>query len=95
VNLFPSAVEDVVRRTPGVAGEYLVVLDGEVTDRVTGALTGIKVRVEAEPGRAEDVQHRLAAAIRAELTVRAVVQPVPPGSLERHTHKAKRVVHEP
>jgi phenylacetate-CoA ligase len=94
VNLFPSAVEDVVRRTPGVAGEYLVVLDGEVTDRVTGALTGIKVRVEAEPSRAEDVQHRLAAAIRAELTVRAVVQPVPPGSLERHTHKAKRVVRE-
>jgi phenylacetate-CoA ligase len=94
VNLFPSAVEDVVRRTPGTTGEYLIVLDRDVTDPGTGSLTAIKVRVEAESGQAEDLQHRLAAAIRAELTVRAVVQPVAPGSLERHTHKAKRVVRE-
>jgi hypothetical protein len=26
--------------------------------------------------------------------VRALVEPVPPGSLERHTHKAKRVLRE-
>jgi phenylacetate-CoA ligase len=40
------------------------------------------------------VRERLAAAVRAELTVRALVECVPPGSLERHTHKAKRVLRE-
>lgn len=94
VNLFPSAVEDVVRRTPGVTGEYLIVLDGDVTDRVTGALTGIKVRVETEAGRADEVAQRLAKAIRAELTVKALVEPLPEGALERSTHKSKRVVRQ-
>lgn len=94
VNLFPSAVEDVVRQTPGVTGEYLIVLDQDVKDPVTDALTGIKVRVECEPGREEEVRGALASAVRAELTVRAVVEVVPAGSLERSTHKSKRVVRE-
>src|SRR5690606_37161157 len=51
VNLFPSAVEDVVRRTEDVVGEYRIVLDDDVTDRTTGALTAIKLRVEADPER--------------------------------------------
>lgn len=94
VNLFPSAVEDVVRRTSGVTGEYLIVLDHDVVDVVTGALSGIKVRVEVQAGREDEVRTGLAAAIRAELTVRAVVEPVAEGSLERSTHKSKRVVRE-
>lgn len=94
VNLFPSAVEDVVRRTPGTTGEYVIVLDGSVRDGVSGALTGIKVRVEASPGREAEVQSELTAALRATLTVRAVVEILPEGSLERSTHKSKRVVRE-
>lgn len=94
VNLFPSAVEEVVRRTEGTTGEYQIVLDTDVTDPVTGYLTGIKVRAEVEPGAAEAVRQRLAAAVRAELTVRCVVEPVPDGTLPRSTHKSKRVVRE-
>jgi phenylacetate-CoA ligase len=94
VNLFPSAVEDVVRRAQGITGEYRIVLDADVTDGVTGALTAIKLRVEAEHALSDEVRERLAAAVRAELTVRALVECVPPGSLERHTHKAKRVLRE-
>jgi len=92
VNLFPSAVEQVVRRTEGTTGEYLIVLDDDVTDDVTGYLTGIKLRVEVEPGCTHDVAHELASAVRAELTVRCLVEVAPAGSLPRSTHKSKRVV---
>jgi phenylacetate-CoA ligase len=95
VNLFPSAVEQVVRRTAGTTGEYVIVLDRDVTDPVTGYLTGIKLRVEVEPGVPADFGSRLAAAVRAELTVRCVAEPVPEGTLPRSTHKTKRVVRQP
>ncbi|MDZ5446370.1 AMP-binding protein [Micromonospora sp. 4G57] len=92
VNLFPSAVEQVVRRTPGTCGEYLIVLDDDVTDPVTGYLTGIKLRVEVEADCSPDLAHELARAVRAELTVRAVVEVLPEGTLPRSTHKSKRVI---
>ncbi|MEU8367376.1 phenylacetate--CoA ligase family protein [Micromonospora tulbaghiae] len=91
VNLFPSAVEQVVRATPGTCGEYLIVLDEDVTDPATGYLTGIKLRVEVT-GDDQRVARELAHAVRAELTVRAVVETVPEGALPRSTHKSKRVV---
>lgn len=94
VNLFPSAVEEVVRRTEGTTGAYLIVLDRDVTDPVTGYLTGIKLRVETEPGVPEGFADRVAAAVRAELTVRCVAEAVPAGSLPRSTHKSKRVIRE-
>jgi phenylacetate-CoA ligase len=94
VNLFPSAVENVVRRTPGLNGEHQIVLCPEVTDPVTGYLTGIKLRVETVPGASERVADDLSHAIRSELTVRAQVERVPEGTLARSTHKSKRVVRE-
>lgn len=94
VNLFPSSVENLVRAAPGTAGEHLIILDKDVTDPQTGYLTGIKVRVEVEDGAPEDTAAQLAKTIRAELTVRAIVEPVPVGSLERSTHKSKRVVRD-
>jgi phenylacetate-CoA ligase len=92
VNLFPSAVEQVVRRTPGTSGEYQIVLDADVTDPVTGYLTGIKLRVEANTSRPADLAAELARAVRADLTVRAVVEVVPEGTLPRSAHKSRRVV---
>ena len=94
VNLFPSAVENIVRRTAGLNGEHQIVLDKDVTDSETGYLTGIKVRVETTPGTPTDVVRELSHAIRAELTVRALVETVPEGTLVRSTHKSKRVVRE-
>jgi Coenzyme F390 synthetase len=94
VNFFPSAVESLVRKTPGTTGEHLIVIDKDVTDAQTGYLTGIKIRVEVEDGARESAVEQLAKTIRAELTVRAVIEPVPSGSLVRSTHKSKRVVRE-
>jgi phenylacetate-CoA ligase len=90
VNVFPSAVENVVRRTVGDLAEFRVVLDPALADPSTGYPTALRLQVEAAtPG---DLPARLAAALRAELQVRAVVDVVKPGELPRTTHKARRVV---
>lgn len=93
VNLFPSAVEDVVRSLPELNGEYQVIVDDEVRDPRSGHLNAIKVTAEATadpcpPG----VAGELATRIRATLTVRALVEVVPPGTLQRSTHKARRLI---
>lgn len=94
VNVFPSAVEQLVRRTPRALGEYQIVLSDRVTDPRTGYLTGIELRVETDaPDRAAFTAD-LAAAVRAELGVRCQVDAVDAGTLPRSTHKSKRVVRE-
>lgn len=93
VNLFPSAVEAVVRGFEGASGEHQVVIDSSVKDPSTGFPTGIKLRAEL-PGDDPDAAHRLEKAVRAALTVRCVVESVPIGSIERSTHKSRRVVYE-
>jgi phenylacetate-CoA ligase len=92
VNVFPTAVEDVIRSIPGTTGEYLIILDQEVTDPASGFLTGLKLRVEALDDGQPDLQARVASTIRTKLHVRAIVEVVPPGTLPRSTHKAKRIL---
>lgn len=93
VNVFPSAVESVVRRTMGSAGEFRIVVDPGLRDRATGFLTAIRVDVEVDDPRSPDLD-TLSARIREELLVRAVVKPLAPGTLPRATHKASRLVRD-
>ncbi|NKQ51660.1 phenylacetate--CoA ligase [Amycolatopsis sp. K13G38] len=90
VNVFPSAVENVVRRCAGDLAEFRIVLDPALEDPVTGYPTALRVQIEA--AAEGELPARLSAALRAELQVRAVVDVVPPGELPRTTHKARRVV---
>lgn len=94
VNVFPSAVEDTVRRTAGTTGEYRIVLDADVLDRTTGYPNAIKVQVEAQPTAEQGLADRLATSIRAEHTIRALVEVVAPGTLPRQAHKSQRVVRD-
>ncbi len=94
VNVFPSAVEDLVRRNPGAGSEYRIVLDRELVDPRTGYATGFRLQVEALPGAPADFGPRLAETVHRELKVRPVVEVVEPGQLPRSTHKTKRVVHD-
>lgn len=91
VNLFPSAVEDVIRRTDGVEGEFRIIVDRSLQDPSTGFLTGIKVEVELPTG-SEHLAEEVSKRIRAELTVRAHVSAVAPDTLPRSTHKSSRLV---
>jgi phenylacetate-CoA ligase len=94
VNVFPSAVEDVIRAQEGTTGEFQIVIDDDVRDPETTFMTGLKLRVEAAPEAPADLGDRLARRIRDELQVRADVHLTRPGELPRTTHKATRIVEE-
>jgi phenylacetate-CoA ligase len=87
VNIYPSAVEDVLRRIDGVA-EYRVEVR---TDR---ALPELSIRVEPAPGcqDAANLERRLEAALNEAFSLRVPVSSVPPGELPRFEMKAKRWV---
>ncbi|QKH39713.1 AMP-binding protein [Achromobacter pestifer] len=93
VNLFPSAIEDVVRGFAGVSNEYVIIIDDSVKDPSTGFLTGVKLRVEREPGASADLGEKLSQLLRDRLQVRFHVEVVENGTLPRTVHKAKRVIH--
>ena len=85
-NLYPSAIEAIVRKVSGVA-EY------QVEVRRDGALADIALRVEPHPGvDGPDLARRVAEAVRASLLFRVEVAPAPPGSLPRFEMKARRVI---
>ncbi len=82
INVFPSAVENVVRRFPEV-GEFAVDV------RRRGNLDEMEVRVEVE-ANAEETAKGVAQALRNALGLRATVIPVSPGTLPRFDLKARR-----
>lgn len=88
VNLYPSAVEEVVRACGGVA-EFRVEI---YTER---ALTEMSIQVEPAPGPqdAAGLDHRVAAALHAAFGLRVSVSCVPCGTLPRFEAKARRWTH--
>lgn len=94
VNLFPTAVEDVVRGFADLTNEYVMVIDDSVKDPKTQFLNGVKLRVERESGAPADIGERVQQRLREKLQVRFVVEVLESGALPRTVHKAKRVVHE-
>ncbi len=85
-NVYPSALEGVIRRFAEVA-EYRLEVDQ------SASLANL--RIELEPvGAAGDLAGRVSQAIRDELLFRADVVTVPPGSLPRFDMKAKRIHHK-
>jgi phenylacetate-CoA ligase len=92
VNVYPSDVEYTVREIPEVSGEYLIrVYEESFTCKY-------EVTVEnATAGRIDDadIAKRVSDALRARCGVKpANVIVLPDGTLERSTHKAKRVIDE-
>jgi phenylacetate-CoA ligase len=84
-NVYPGALEALLRRFPEVA-EYRVEVDQ------SAALTALRVEVEPVNGGGADLVERVDRAIRDEFLFRAEVRLVPPGSLPRFEMKAQRFV---
>jgi phenylacetate-CoA ligase len=82
-NVYPSALEALLRRFPEVA-EYRVEVDQ------SAALPSLRIEVEATPAGVDDLLDRLDRAIRDEFLFRAELSLVPPGSLPRFEMKARR-----
>lgn len=95
-NVYPSAVETVLRRVEGLGTEFQIVVDR------SGAMDEITVRVEVGPGLAagrdgaadarEAIRREAEARMKATLHVRAPVELLEPGTLPPTVFKARRVV---
>ncbi len=87
-NVYPSAIDSVIRQVPGVA-EY------QVRIREVGGLTSLCVRIEPAAGAAaDDVTARVRSIMKERLFFHADVEPAPQGSLPRFELKARRFVRE-
>ncbi|MEU6352266.1 phenylacetate--CoA ligase PaaK [Streptomyces sp. NPDC047072] len=90
VNLFPTQIEEIVLRTPGVAPHFQLRLTRE------GRLDALTVRAEARPDTTPDDRSRAAQAITAAVKdgigVSVTVEIVDPESLERSVGKIRRIV---
>ena len=88
VNVYPSAVDNIVRSFPGIA-EYLVLR------KTVDAMEELEIRVElaadADDGLARQLERRLKDAF----TLRIPVTVVAPSTLPRHEFKARRWVSAP
>lgn len=87
VNVFPGAVDEVIRRFPEVV-EY------QVQIRPAGGLTEMTVELEPAPDCAEPARlsERVQAALQTAFALRVPVTFVPPGTLPRFELKARRWV---
>ncbi|NEA46448.1 phenylacetate--CoA ligase PaaK [Streptomyces sp. SID10815] len=90
VNLFPTQIEEIVLRTPGVAPHFQLRLTRE------GRLDALTVRAEARPGAVPEAREAaarsIAAAVKDGVGVSVAVEIVEPESLERSVGKIRRIV---
>ncbi|OIJ94028.1 phenylacetate--CoA ligase PaaK [Streptomyces monashensis] len=90
VNLFPTQIEEIVLRTPGVAPHFQLRLTRE------GRLDRLTVRAEARPDAPEQTRETAArsivAAVKDGIGVSVDVEIVDPESLERSVGKIRRIV---
>jgi phenylacetate-CoA ligase len=90
VNLFPTQIEEIVLRTPGVAPHFQLRLTRQ------GRLDALTVRAEARPDASAQVREAAAraivAAVKDRIGVSVDVEIVEPESLERSVGKIRRIV---
>ena len=92
VNVFPSQIEYVLMRIPGVSENYQIVVDRDILDTLT-------VRVEVTPEMfsdrikdLENFQRRIEDELFETLRLKAKIELVAPGEIPRSMGKAKRVI---
>ncbi|MFJ4839466.1 phenylacetate--CoA ligase PaaK [Streptomyces sp. NPDC088746] len=90
VNLFPTQIEEIVLRTPGVAPHFQLRLTRQ------GRMDALTVRAEARAGASaaerEDAARSIAAAVKDGVGVSVGVEIVDPETLERSVGKIRRIV---
>ncbi|WP_097986166.1 phenylacetate--CoA ligase PaaK [Streptomyces sp. f150] len=90
VNLFPTQIEEIVLRTPGVAPHFQLRL---TRDGRLDALTVLaEARADATTGEREKAARAIAAAVKDGVGVSVNVEVVDPETLERSVGKIRRIV---
>ncbi|MET9482270.1 phenylacetate--CoA ligase PaaK [Streptomyces sp. NPDC006638] len=90
VNLFPTQIEEIVLRTPGVAPHFQLRLTRE--GRMDALTVRAEARAQAGPEVREDAARAIAAAVKDGVGVSVTVEIVDPETLERSVGKIKRIV---
>jgi len=89
-NIFPSAIEEVVRREECLSDEFLILLERK------GERQTLTVQVQARLGLEKDkwdgVRQLLQQELHSAIKVKADVVVLPPGTLVTTQYKAKRVL---
>ena len=85
VNVFPSAIEGVVREFPEVSEFRIEVFNQR-------SMSEVKVLLDPAPSAAADMPQRVASRLHDRLMLRVACEVVPAGSLPRFELKARRVV---
>ncbi|MBI4295802.1 MAG: AMP-binding protein [Chloroflexi bacterium] len=91
-NVFPSTVEEIVKRCPELSNEFMIVLDeiDGVYELIIQVEPCVKERCTLD--QEEAIRGKIVEMMRDTLRLRPVVQVMAPGSLPRFETKAKRVV---
>ena len=92
-NVYPSAVENVVRAVPGLTGEFRMVVSRERTmDELTVLAEHTATTADADV--VDALKRKLESDLAVTLGIRANVEMKAPGELERTQFKARRVIDE-
>lgn len=88
VNIFPSDIEAIARRDHALSGEYKLIIERENhLDHLTVEIE----RAAADAGQDAELAARFAGHLKSVTGVAARIVILPPDTLPRATHKAKRV----
>jgi phenylacetate-CoA ligase len=88
VNIFPSDIEAIARQDHDLTGEYkLIVERANHLDQLTVEIE----RAAADPAQDAELAKRFAGHLKSITGVTAKIVILPPDTLPRATHKAKRV----
>ncbi|MEE1800864.1 phenylacetate--CoA ligase [Streptomyces sp. JV176] len=90
VNLFPTQIEEIVLRTPGVAPHFQLRLARE--GRLDTLTVRAEARAEATPEQRAEAARAIAEAVKEGVGVSVSVEVVEPETLERSVGKIKRIV---
>lgn len=90
VNLFPTQIEEIVLRTPGVAPHFQLRLTRE--GRLDALTVRAEARAESSPDQRAAAARSIAAAVKDGIGVSVGVEIVAPETLERSVGKFKRIV---
>jgi phenylacetate-CoA ligase len=89
ITLFPSSIEDVVRRVPMLGAEFAIVLTRERDLDVL--IVQVEVPSEVSTDRYNEIAAVVEREIRSQCELRAVIEVLPQGTLPPTQFKAKRV----
>jgi len=88
-NIYPSAIEDVIRGIKGFGDEYQIIITRERT--MDELIVQAEYAKDVNPAVIPQLKEKLEAELKTR-GLRTIVQMVPPNTLERTEFKAKRVI---